>query len=90
MVKFLTRPGCHLCEEALPVVREAARRAGLEVKTVDVESDDALVAEYGLRIPVVLGPDGTVLWEGPLEDPRALRREIRRAGGGRRLLRRLR
>ncbi|HVR33942.1 MAG TPA: glutaredoxin family protein [Acidimicrobiia bacterium] len=47
------RSGCHLCDEAAPAVRLAARMAGAVVKTVDIDSHDSLVSVYGLRIPVV-------------------------------------
>jgi len=48
------REGCHLCEEA----REAllAMRgspAAFELREVDIDSDDALLAAYLERIPVV-------------------------------------
>jgi thiol-disulfide isomerase/thioredoxin len=81
VVKFLTRPGCHLCEEAFPLVERAARRARVEVEIVDIETDDALVAEYGLRIPVLLGPDGDVLAEGAVEAFEGLGKKIRKTGG---------
>ncbi|HEX6947869.1 MAG TPA: glutaredoxin family protein [Acidimicrobiia bacterium] len=82
VVTFLTRPGCLLCADALPVVEREARRAGHEVVIVDIETDDRLVAEYGLRIPVLLGPDGGLLVEGPIEDVRSLRRALRTIGRG--------
>jgi hypothetical protein len=72
------REGCHLCDEARPVVRSAARWSGVGVIEVDIDDDDGLVARYGLRIPVVLGPDDEVLAEGVIADVRALRRAIRR------------
>jgi len=77
-VQFLVREGCHLCDEARPIVLAAARRSGVEVVEVDVDGDDRLVAEFGLRIPVVLGPGDEVLAEGVIDDPRTLRRSLRR------------
>jgi hypothetical protein len=71
------REGCHLCDDARPVVRSAARRSGADVIEVDIDGDDTLVSLYGLRIPVVLGPEDEVLAEGVIEDVRALRRAIR-------------
>lgn len=58
-VTFLSRPGCHLCEEAL-VELEAhlreRRESGLsvEVEEVDIEADDDLHRRYLERIPVIM------------------------------------
>ena len=76
-LRFLTRAGCHLCDEARPIVASAAARNGLRVVEIDIDADDRLLAEYGLRIPVILGPDGQVLAEGPITEGRALRRALR-------------
>lgn len=62
-LEFLTRPGCHLCDDAAPAVRRAARAVGGVVEEVDVESNDSLVRDYGLRVPVVR-LDGVVIGEG--------------------------
>jgi hypothetical protein len=86
VVRFLTRPGCHLCEEALPLVEKAVLRVGMTMDVVDVEADQRLLREYGLRIPVVLGPDGYVLAEGKIVDGRRLTAALRRSrSSGRRL-----
>lgn len=79
VVIFLTRPGCHLCEDALPMVSAEVTRAGGTLELVNVEEDDTLEAEYGHRIPVVLSERGEVLAEG-LIAPRRLRRRLRRSG----------
>lgn len=63
-VQFLTRPQCALCREAEPVVRRWTRRLGVAVMVVDVNGDARLNADFGVRIPVVLGPSGRVLAEG--------------------------
>ena len=62
-LEFLTRPGCHLCDDAAPAVRRAARAVGGVVEEIDIEQDDALVRDFGLRIPVVR-LDGEVIAEG--------------------------
>lgn len=70
VVVFLTRSGCHLCDDARPiVVREIGRAGGSMVET-DIDEDDRLTRDYGMRIPVVLGSDGTVLDEGIIDGKR--------------------
>ena len=49
-----SRPGCHLCDEMKAVVQHVARTVPLELKEIDISSDPALEAEYGLEIPVLL------------------------------------
>jgi hypothetical protein len=75
--EFLTRAGCHLCDQARPLVVDQVRRGGGEVREVDIDGVDGLLRDYGLRIPVLLGPDGAVVAEGVI-DRRSLRRELRR------------
>jgi len=48
------RPGCHLCEEALSVIQAVRARVDFDLREVDIESDDALLAHYLERIPVVV------------------------------------
>jgi Glutaredoxin-like domain (DUF836) len=54
-----TRPGCHLCEDArasIQSVLEDRAAAGRLVPTVterDISRDPDLLAQFGLRIPVV-------------------------------------
>jgi glutaredoxin len=57
------RPGCHLCDEAREIVRPLVAEAGdVELREVDIESDEALLARFLERIPV-LELDGRVLSE---------------------------
>jgi glutaredoxin len=59
----LGREGCHLCEEALAVVRRLLDgRDDVRLETVDIESDDALLAAYLERIPVI-ALDGEELYD---------------------------
>lgn len=77
-LEFLTRNGCHLCEDALPIALRAARRARTELVVTEIESDDRLVAEFALRIPVLRWSDGTVVAEGILEEKTVLKAVRRR------------
>lgn len=66
LVEFLTRSGCHLCDEARPIVTRATRWSGGHLSEVDIDEEDDLVRDFGLRIPVVR-VGGEVVAEGRIE-----------------------
>lgn len=58
-VTFITKPGCHLCDEARPVLEGAITElaeAGIQVtcEELNMLDDEQLIAEYQEDIPVVL------------------------------------
>lgn len=53
-VTLVGKPGCHLCDEARPVVAAACADAGLEWTEVSILEDPALADLYAEQIPVVL------------------------------------
>jgi glutaredoxin len=61
-VVLYARNGCHLCDEAREVIAAVRASARFAFEEVDIETDDALVREYGVRIPVVT-VDGRELFE---------------------------
>jgi glutaredoxin len=53
-VTVYSRPGCHLCDEALTQIHDmASRGAVFELEVIDIDSDDELTRRYLERIPVV-------------------------------------
>ena len=63
VITLYTRPGCHLCDEArdaIVALREEVPR--FELREVNIEQDDGLLARYLERIPVV-AVDGEVVSE---------------------------
>jgi glutaredoxin len=48
-----TRQGCHLCEAAWAILDEARRRYGFTLETVDVDTSQELVGQFGTCVPVV-------------------------------------
>lgn len=61
--------GCHLCDQAEALLQTAAGARALAWRYVDIALDDALVARYGTRIPVLCTPDGRELdWPFSLLD----------------------
>jgi len=68
-VVVYTRPGCHLCEEALERIVALHGRDGLdfELHEIDIESDELLMRRMLEKIPVV-EVDGTVVSELVLDE----------------------
>ena len=74
-VVLYSRPGCHLCDRARDLL--AGMRGSppaFELREVDIDSDDELLAAYLERIPVVES-GGDVLGELIIE-PDALRAKL--------------
>ena len=55
-VVLVTRAGCHLCDEALGLLREL----GIDPELADVDADDQLFNLYDWRVPVILADDAVV------------------------------
>jgi hypothetical protein len=55
---------------------EVTRRGG-EVREIDIDSDENLVEEFGIRVPVLRAPNGMVVAEGVI-DRRSVRSGLRR------------
>ncbi len=56
-ITVYSRPGCHLCEDALRELQPIAAEFGVEVAEVNIDEDDALLRAHLERIPVVLVDD---------------------------------
>jgi glutaredoxin len=59
---LVTRRGCHLCDDALALLRAL----GQEPELADVDADDRLHDLYDWRVPVVL-LDDQVVAEGKID-----------------------
>ena len=72
---LVTRQGCHLCDQALALLRDL----GHEPHLADVDIDEELFRLYDWRVPVVLADGGVIaegnITRGPLEQ--ALKRSGR-------------
>jgi predicted thioredoxin/glutaredoxin len=73
---LVTRQGCHLCDDALALLREL----GHEPHLADVDADDELFRLYDWRVPVVLA-DGVIVAEGHIVRNR-LERALKMTGRG--------
>lgn len=56
--------GCHLCDEALSIVQQAAQATGqlVQIEEKDIALDDVLYEQYFDKIPVLQGTDGQQLF----------------------------
>jgi hypothetical protein len=53
-ITLLSRPGCHLCDEARAVISRVAADLGLPWTERDITASDQDLREYGEMIPVTL------------------------------------
>lgn len=53
-VTLLTRPGCHLCDDARRVLERVADDLGVPWTEIDITSDEELLARWWEQIPVTL------------------------------------
>jgi glutaredoxin len=61
-VELYTRNGCHLCEDALDILRSY----GLDPEVTDIDTRPDLLASYNKCVPVVV-MDGKVRFRGRIE-----------------------
>jgi glutaredoxin len=66
-VTVYSRPDCHLCEDAMAVLRGLQAELGFTLRELDISADDALHRAYFERIPVV-EMDGEELCEYVVEE----------------------
>ena len=52
-VVLYTRPGCHLCDDAMVVLQRVRRQIPFALETVNIAGDQALESLYRHHIPVV-------------------------------------
>ena len=62
-VTLYTRKNCHLCDDALDILR----RHGLEPEIVDIDQRPELLTEYNECVPVVM-IDGKIRFRGRVNE----------------------
>ncbi|MBZ5534341.1 MAG: glutaredoxin family protein [Acidobacteriia bacterium] len=53
-IQLLSKPGCHLCEDAEKVVQTVCGRLALPWEQINIEQDADLYERYKHEIPVLL------------------------------------
>ena len=69
LVTVYSKPGCHLCEEAIRTLQLVQKQHRFELEEVNIETDPILLAEYGEQIPVIM-LNGTFLFEYAVDEAR--------------------
>lgn len=54
VITLLSRPGCHLCEQAREVIARVAAELGVSWEERDITRSERDLREYGEQIPVTL------------------------------------
>jgi glutaredoxin len=54
VVILYTKPGCHLCEDALQWLNDLRNEYELTIEEIDITTDFALFTKYFEKIPVLL------------------------------------
>ncbi len=52
-ITLFTTAGCHLCDLAFEQLQTLQQQIPIQINSVEIGDDDALVAKYGVKIPVV-------------------------------------
>lgn len=67
LLELMTTEGCHLCEQALPLLVSGIDPSKYEVDLVDIAYDDELMNQYATRIPVLVDPQSKQSLDWPFD-----------------------
>jgi glutaredoxin len=67
LMTVYSRPGCHLCEQAMAALRRLQSELDFRLQELDITNDEAMHRDYFERIPVV-ALDGEELCEYFLDE----------------------
>jgi glutaredoxin len=52
-IKILSKPDCHLCDEAKETIQRVTKRLPIEMEVINIEKDPDLFNQYRYDIPVI-------------------------------------
>jgi len=79
IVTILSRPGCHLCDEAKEAIHNSGCAEEFVLEEININEDAKLVELYGNDIPIVFINRVKVFKHRV--DPREFKRKLRRLSG---------
>jgi len=71
-VLLYKRNGCHLCDDAIQLLRKFEAEFRLHIETFDIDHDAEMIARYGEKVPVIQ-VQGRERFFGPINEPLLLR-----------------
>jgi glutaredoxin len=80
-VTLYSKPGCHLCEDALRLLERVRSELSFELRELDITTDESWHRAYFDRIPVV-ALDGEELFEYFVDEEHLRRRLGSEEGSG--------
>jgi glutaredoxin len=70
-VVLYSKPGCHLCEDALALLNDLKGEHRMRIEEINIESETTLLAKYLEKIPVLV-IDGRVTLAAPIRKRQVL------------------
>ena len=67
LLELMTTEGCHLCDQAIPLLVSGLDPSLFEVDLVDIAFDDELMDQYATRIPVLVDPQSQQSLDWPFD-----------------------
>jgi len=52
-IRILSKPNCHLCDEAKEIIERVTRGLPIEIEVIDIQKDPQLFDQYRYDIPVI-------------------------------------
>lgn len=52
-IRILSKPDCHLCDDAKQIIERVTERLPIEIEVIDIERDPELFNQYRYDIPVI-------------------------------------
>jgi glutaredoxin len=56
-IRILSKPDCHLCDEAKETIERVTKRLPIEIEVVNIQNDPQLFDQYRYDIPVIFLDD---------------------------------
>jgi glutaredoxin len=77
-IRILSKPDCHLCDEAKEKIERVTKRLPVEIEMINIEKDPELYNQYRFDIPVIF-LDGRKIFKHRVDEEK-LKKILRLSG----------